>query len=210
MKKTYIISLFAAVVILSLAYYGSYRYAISDIGKNPIENTADDNKNIQNNENEKAKSLTVDNDEDKITSSTEYVLELYDANSYSLTEEKLAMPVTFIGMDRESLINYIKEYETNPSLEDIENGFVYIELVSFSDDSITIRKTYKPEKLSDQYYMVVENGYVTVYYSDRKTVYTYTDISLSSLPEEVQQEIIDGKQITSLQDLYNFLETYTS
>lgn len=210
MKKTYIISLFAAVIILSLAYYGSYRYAISDIGKNPIENTADDNKNTQNIENEKAKSLTVDNEEDKITNSTEYVLELYDANSYSLTEEKLAMPVTFIGMDRESLINYIKEYETNPSLQDIENGFVYIELVSFSDDSITIRKTYKPEKLSDQYYMVVENGYVTVYYSDRKTVYTYTDISLSSLPDEVQQEIIDGKQITSLQDLYNFLETYTS
>lgn len=218
-KKTYIISLFTSIAIIALVYVGTYQYAISDIGKDSVEenNTDENNKNVTNRDvtnkdvdSKESESKYVDNDSNKITSETKYVLESYDANKYTLKEEKQTMPVDLIGMSREDLIEYISNYETNPTLTDIENGFVYIELVSFSKDLVTIRKTYKLDDNSYKYCLVVENGYITVYYLDMKTVYSYTDIALASLPEDVQQEVIDGKQIASLQDLYNFLETYSS
>ena len=57
---------------------------------------------------------------------------------------------------------------------------------------------------------MVENNMVNVYYSDRKTVYMYTDIVLDTLPEEIQNEIIGAKYIRSPMELYNFLESYSS
>lgn len=41
-------------------------------------------------------------------------------------------------------------------------------------------------------------------------VYAYTDIKMVDLPEEIQIEIIDGKYIENIGDLYEFLETYSS
>ncbi len=209
-KSTYRISLIIALIILLLVYFGTYRYAVSEIRENTDENSLTKTEYEAEEDPEEEESLSVDKDDSKITSDTTYVLERYNANTYTLTEEELAMPVEFIGMGREDLINYISEYETSPSLSDVEDGFLYIELVSFSKNSITIRKTYKPDDVTAKYCLIVENGYITVYYIDMKTVYTYTDIPLSSLPDEVQQEVIDGKQITNLQDLYNFLETFSS
>lgn len=54
------------------------------------------------------------------------------------------------------------------------------------------------------------NGYVVVYQEDEKTIFEYTDIKVSELPEEIQQEIETGKRITGLEKLYGFLENYSS
>lgn len=62
----------------------------------------------------------------------------------------------------------------------------------------------------DTYYLAQRNGYVVVYLSDRKTVYEYTSIELSHLPEELQKEIQAGKEISGEQRLYGFLENYSS
>ena len=44
----------------------------------------------------------------------------------------------------------------------------------------------------------------------KKTVYEYTDISLEGLPENLQKEIQNGKYIETSENLYGFLENYSS
>ena len=51
---------------------------------------------------------------------------------------------------------------------------------------------------------------VIVYYSDLKTVYEYTDISLDGLIDEVRQSIEQGFYVKDMQELYSILEGYTS
>ena len=60
------------------------------------------------------------------------------------------------------------------------------------------------------YYLCEMQGFVVVYLSDRQTIYEMTEIPLSDLPEEVQQEIADGKYIATRDELYGFLENYSS
>ncbi len=70
-------------------------------------------------------------------------------------------------------------------------------------ESLNVVEPYK-------YVLLAEEGYVAVYRSDRKTLYASTDILLENLPEELQQEIQTGKLIGSEEQLYNFLENYSS
>ena len=67
----------------------------------------------------------------------------------------------------------------------------------------------KAEK-NEGYYLKELNGYVTVYLSDKKTIYELTEIPLTDLPEEIQQEVCSGKYIESIKELYGFLENYSS
>ena len=54
-----------------------------------------------------------------------------------------------------------------------------------------------------------EDGKVTVYKGDKKTLFEPTEILVSSLPEGVQEEIRQGKFIDTEEELYNFLENYS-
>lgn len=60
------------------------------------------------------------------------------------------------------------------------------------------------------YYLAHLHGYVVVYYADKHTIYEVTNIELTSLPEEVQGEILEGKYIQDVKELYGFLENYSS
>ena len=60
------------------------------------------------------------------------------------------------------------------------------------------------------YYLKDLNGYLAVYLQDGQTLYEYTDISVQELPEELQEEIISGKRIETTEELYGFLENYSS
>jgi len=60
------------------------------------------------------------------------------------------------------------------------------------------------------YFLYDKNGYVVVYLSDRKTPYEYTDILVSELPANLRTEIRNGKYIENLEELYGFLENYSS
>lgn len=61
-----------------------------------------------------------------------------------------------------------------------------------------------------QFVMVSENNYVVVYELPDREIYEYTDLILDVLPEEVRQEIREEKYIRDEEELYNFLENYTS
>lgn len=60
------------------------------------------------------------------------------------------------------------------------------------------------------YYLMVYAGKIWVYYEDLKTVYLATDISIERLPEDVKQEVLDKKYVKNEEELYNFLESYSS
>ena len=62
----------------------------------------------------------------------------------------------------------------------------------------------------DGYYLCGLHGYVAVYLSDKTTIYELTEIPLTDLPEEIQQEIIKGKYVETAEELYAFLENYSS
>ncbi|MCI9546013.1 MAG: hypothetical protein HFH60_04905 [Lachnospiraceae bacterium] len=66
------------------------------------------------------------------------------------------------------------------------------------------------QTLDAGFYLKNDNGKVHVYRGDGETVYEYTNIQVSSLPEAVQQEIEQGKFIKSEVELYSFLENYSS
>ena len=60
------------------------------------------------------------------------------------------------------------------------------------------------------YYLLEKNGYVVVYLSDKETIYEYTSIDVETLPETVQNEVKNGKYIEDMEELYGFLENYSS
>lgn len=66
------------------------------------------------------------------------------------------------------------------------------------------------ETESYAYYLVEEFGYVNIYLADKESIYEYTDITIDSLPENLQLEICTGKGIADEQELYDFLENYSS
>lgn len=204
MKKTYFISFLTLIILSGLIYYGSYRYAASQISDD------ERNRNMLGEVNEE-KTLTVDTTEpERVTDRTMYVLEKYNAVDYTLEEIVLPPPAVFVGLTRGELISHLQEYERKPSIEDIEEGFESFELISFSGDKIVLRKSYHPSQIEYKYYLIPENDLITVYYMDKKTVYSYTDIHIDSLPETMREEIRDGKFITDIHQLYNFLENYSS
>lgn len=62
----------------------------------------------------------------------------------------------------------------------------------------------------DCFYLKDVNGYVVVFLSDKKTAYEYTDILCEELPENIRQELANGKYIENQEELYGFLENYSS
>lgn len=62
----------------------------------------------------------------------------------------------------------------------------------------------------ETFYLMELNGFVAVYRSDKETIYEYTNIIVEDLPEDVRQEIMEGKEIRTVEKLYGFLENYSS
>lgn len=124
-----------------------------------------------------------------------------------LTQEEI--PHSLVGANRDEIEEFIDEYNKAPALSDKEKGFVEAQLEEFSTEKIVVRKHYKPLE-KGIFYLKSEENFVVVYYSDLSTVYMYTDIVMDHLPEDTQKEIMEGKKIDSLENLYSFLESYTS
>lgn len=144
------------------------------------------------------------------TADTVYVVESYDHGTDEVSEKEETIPDQYIGKTREELEDIMAAYSDAPSLSDLEKGFASMELKSFSPNRLVVTKNYYTDLENENFYLLVENEYINVYYSDLKTVYLYTDILLSDLPEDIQQDILNKKYIESEEELYNFLESYSS
>ena len=143
-----------------------------------------------------------------LTCDTEYEVTVYDETMQTEKSRMETLPSSFIGKDRKQVEKLIEDYETSPSLKDQEEGFLSMSLESFSPEKIRVRKVIA----TSLYYacIVAEDGYLTVYDGNRKQVILYTDIPVFSLPQTVQEEVMDGKYIETEEELYNLLESYSS
>lgn len=98
--------------------------------------------------------------------------------------------------------------------------FLFIYFMSYGayHEFSNTEKNLEPEYTASQenkfdaqgFYLYEINGYIVVYEKDKKTPYEYTDISYDELPELIKKEIRNGKYLKNEEELYGFLENYTS
>ena len=107
-----------------------------------------------------------------------------------------------------SVVTYGYRAEYRYSQELVEEG-----KKEQTENSISQEKTVSTQgdaQKDELYYLKDLNGYVVVYMNDRTTVYEYTNILISDLPDTYQNEIKNGMIIEGTEKLYGFLENYSS
>ena len=77
------------------------------------------------------------------------------------------------------------------------------------DQDVTVAAEGMTEK-NEEYLLKELNGYVIVYVGDEKTIYEVTEIAVTELPDDLQSQIRDGIVMHSRDELYAFLENYSS
>ena len=159
---------------------------------------------------EEPRTQTVSRQPDTINADTEYVLEETDLTNGSVVETRWSIPEMYIGMDRETFLAAMEAYEANPPLSELERGFVSLEVLSFSEKQVRVQMNYKYVQPGESFYLMVYDGRVIVYQEDRQTIFLNPNIMLRDLPEDIQQEIIQGMLLPDQESLYSFLEDYTS
>lgn len=217
MKKAYIYltGFFVLISIFTTIYYISFQSAIGKTNHTKLvkedSSTGDTTaKPIENATKEEAGKPVQANQTNVVTPSTKYVLETYDVVNQSLESDSLNTPEFLIGLTREEVTKYLKKYMEEVPFEEYEKGLLSYELVSFSTNKVVLRKNYNSNKVSYLYYLAVEDGMITVFYSDKTTVFDYTDIEVSKLAVQDQERLKYGVYIKDLQELYGILESYSS
>lgn len=204
MKKVYIICFLVLGLTLSAVYYGSYRLTRQQTatpeGQETTVNTSASPEILG----------AAKTDESIITRKTSYVLEEYSLNDDSLSSETISPPIEVLGYDRQKLLDYIQSCMENMSEEDKEKGLISYELTSFSKDEVVLRKTYYKEAPTAQFYLDVQMGRIVVYQTADDSLYAYTEVKFNNLPESLRREILAGKYIETIEELYHFLESYSS
>ncbi len=146
----------------------------------------------------------------KLNAGTSYVLEETDLRNDTVVETFWKLPAKYIGMNREQFLEAMDLYEASPPLEELERGFVSLEVLSFSPQKVVVQMNYDYIQPGSSFYLKVEDNFVVVYLEDKTTLYMDTDISLKDLPEDLQQEIIQVMYVQDEESLYDFLENYSS
>ena len=145
-----------------------------------------------------------------IDADTQFLVEEADLRRNTIVETECRMPEKYLGMDRESFLKAMEEYELSPPLTELERGFVSLEIKQFSSEHVLVRMNYVYTAPSTSFYLMAEKHTIIVYCDDQQTIYMKTSIQLDHLPEELQQKIIQGMFVEDEKTLYEFLESYSS
>ena len=159
---------------------------------------------------DRSEALAVASSSETLYVGTQYVLEETDILRKTVVETTWRIPNRYVGMNREQFLTAMKVYESSPPLSELERGFVGLEVLSFSRERVVIQMNYRYVQPSESFYLAVYDNQVVVYLEDKETVYIATEIGLSTLPEDVQQEIIQMMWVENEAELYSLLETYSS
>lgn len=145
-----------------------------------------------------------------LSADTEYVLEETNILDQSVVQTTWRLPSQYMGMNRKQFLEAMELYEAHPPLSEMERGFVGLEVLAFSRERVVVRMNYRYVQPSASFYLAVYDNEVVVYLEDRQTIYINTEIPLDSLPEHLQQEIIQMMWMPDEESLYHFLESYSS
>ena len=148
--------------------------------------------------------------EQLIDADTHFYVEEVDLRRDSIVETEWELPDKYIGMNRNSFIEAMEEYELSPPLSELERGFVSLEVKSFSEEQVVVQMNYSYIMPSTSFYIMAEKNMIVVYCDDKKTLYMKTNIMLDRLPDILQYKIINGMFVEDEKTLYYFLESYSS
>lgn len=239
LKKTaiYFLTFSAIACMFTACYYFSYKQALKDFNENAthsnsnlikelakqgyLTNIAKDTEDTNSNNNTASENSDGDGVQesgaqetsavtDTVLPTTGYTLQTYDMKAGSISEEELPTPSYLIGLTRDEVMGYLKDYLTDIPLNEFEKGLVSFELISFSTEGVVLRKTYNPDSVEYKYFLKAVNGYIVAYYGDQKTVYDYTGVSVENLPLEDRLQLENGISVKDLDELYAVLENYSS
>lgn len=221
MKNVKWFSLFFVCMLFSLLagfgtglYAGRYFYPVktqeSKAPEDRTENSTLSQEKIIQNDPKMQQMVQTLAKEDVTNADTVYLLIEKDMDTGDEVRTAMRLPEKYLGMNRELFVSCMEEYEENPPLSELERGFVSLEVARFSAAKVEVIMHYSYVKPSNNFYVVVYNGKVTVLLEDKKTVFMNTDIDLIKLPASLQQDIIQGMLISGEEQLYDFLEGYTS
>lgn len=127
-----------------------------------------------------------------------YISQNYNEADGQITETILPIPEEYMGLTREGLIERLKTEGGGRSL------------VTFSSSRLVIRgrETINPD--SYRFLLLLEEGYLKIYYSDRSDVYMDTYLTEDELPEGEVEVLKTGYYIKGVEELYDYLESITS
>lgn len=211
-----------ACVLLGICYYLSFRNALLHYNREAIQENnellgelleyTDSNYELlkELSRELKQEAVSVATKGDTILPTAIYYLETYDTLTQTMTKEELPLPGFMVGLKREELDTFLKGYMENLPVNDFLSGMIAFEIVSFSEKEVVLRKTYAKDIIEYQFYICNRKGFVTVFYSDLKTVYEYTEIACETLSPEIQEQLQNGFYIKDAKELYGILEGYTS
>ena len=208
-RVAYLTYFVALAMTFAVLYYGSYYYALKYMTSDNIitkDKLQEDNPAVDYMNREQDLNEVNAEQENIISNRTNYVEESYNMDTDELQKETMTPPVEVLGYNRQQLIDYLTTYMSKNKDETLVN----IQLVSFSTDSVVVRKTVRTIEKTYNYYVLVENGMISVYKADKETKYFDTGIHLSEVEEKERQKMTDGFYVEDIRELYNYLESITS
>ena len=208
-RVAYLTYFVALAMTFAVLYYGSYYYALKYMTSDNIitkDKLQEDNPAVDYMNREQDLNEVNAEQENIISNRTNYVEESYNMDTDELQKETMTPPVEVLGYNRQQLIDYLTTYMSKNKDETLVN----IQLVSFSTDSVVVRKTVRTIEKTYNYYVLVENGMISVYKADKETKYFDTGIHLSEVEEKERQKLTDGFYVEDIRELYNCLESITS
>ena len=208
-RVAYLTYFVALAMTFAVLYYGSYYYALKYMTSDNIitkDKLQEDNPAVDYMNREQDLNEVNAEQENIISNRTNYLEESYNMDTDELQKETMTPPVEVLGYNRQQLIDYLTTYMSKNKDETLVN----IQLVSFSTDSVVVRKTVRTIEKTYNYYVLVENGMISVYKADKETKYFDTGIHLSEVEEKERQKLTDGFYVEDIRELYNYLESITS
>lgn len=94
-----------------------------------------------------------------------------------------------------------------------EETFVYraeTDSTSLADTSAGIYANRKVQTKKETFYLIYSEDRLCIYRGDDKIFYDYADVAVNLMPVEIREQLKYGLYITGEQELYEFLQTYSS
>lgn len=151
-------------------------------------------------------------DENIISADTSFIVIEVNLEDQSEQVQEIPVPTYYMGMNREDFEKQIQNFDRSPSLQEMQKGFQGSEIRSFSGGKVELCKFYQEpqEEEEEYYYLAISQNKVVVYKADGRTIYMETDIPAEDLPPDVLLELVQKRVVNTEEDLYDFLESYSS
>ncbi len=207
MKKKWVF-VFITLIAATVLYFGSYYFFKNrNDGETPKGTVTKINKADTDEENV----WGVIANSQVITKSTKIEIEYYDVKNDERVTKVLESNVEYLGLDRQGVIDYTRLYMDRMSVEDETEGLYDFQLVSFSPSKVILRKCYEKEEPKPKYVLGLKDYYIVIYYNDdSQAIFEETTIDARTLPENILNAVLEGMYFYEDNDLYNFLEAYSS